>query len=55
MEEIKCPKCGAVFQIDETNYERIASQIRDKEFYRPLMKENRYSRIRPRTRSKRRL
>ena len=36
MEEIKCPKCGAVFQIDETNYERIASQIRDKEFYKAL-------------------
>ena len=36
MEEIKCPKCGAVFQIDETNYERIASQIRDKEFHKAL-------------------
>ena len=36
MEEIKCPKCGAVFQIDETNYERIASQVRDKEFYKAL-------------------
>ncbi len=36
MEEVKCPKCGAVIQIDETNYERIASQIRDKEFHRAL-------------------
>ena len=36
MEEIKCPKCGAVFQIDETNYESIASQVRDKEFHRAL-------------------
>ena len=36
MDEIKCPKCGAVIQIDETNYERIASQIRDVEFHRAL-------------------
>lgn len=32
MNEIKCPKCGEVFQIDETSYEKIATQIRDKEF-----------------------
>ena len=36
MEEIRCPKCGATIQIDENNYERIASQIRDKEFYKAL-------------------
>ena len=32
MNEIKCPKCGTVFQINETDYESIAKQIRDKEF-----------------------
>ncbi len=32
MNEIKCPKCGEVFEIDETSYEKIATQIRDKEF-----------------------
>ena len=32
MNEIKCPKCGTVFQINETDYESIAKKIRDKEF-----------------------
>ena len=32
MEEIKCPKCGAVLKINETDYESIVKQIRDKEF-----------------------
>ena len=32
MTEIKCPKCGEVFQIDESAYESIAQQVRDKEF-----------------------
>ena len=32
MNEIKCPKCGTVFQISETDYESIVKQIRDKEF-----------------------
>ena len=36
MDEIKCPKCGAIIQMDETNYERVASQIRDAEFHRAL-------------------
>ena len=36
MDEIKCPKCGEIIQIDETSYERIASQIRDEEFHRAL-------------------
>ena len=31
-ESLKCPKCGTVFQISETDYESIAKQIRDKEF-----------------------
>ena len=32
MEELKCPNCGAVFEVDESDYARIVSQIRDKEF-----------------------
>lgn len=32
MQEIKCPKCGEVFQVDESGYNQIARQIRDKEF-----------------------
>ena len=29
MNEIKCPKCGTVFQISESDYESILKQIRD--------------------------
>ncbi len=36
MQEIKCPKCGSVFKIDESNYESIVKQIRDKEFIHEL-------------------
>ena len=36
MEEIKCPKCGTMFQISETNYESIVKQIRDKEFEKEI-------------------
>lgn len=32
MQEIKCPKCGEVFQVDESGYAHIVQQIRDKEF-----------------------
>ena len=32
MNEIKCPKCGTVFQIDEHDYETIVNQVRDKVF-----------------------
>lgn len=32
MQEIKCPNCGKVFQVDESGYSQIVQQIRDKEF-----------------------
>ena len=32
MNEIKCPKCGNVFEIDEASYDSIVKQIRDREF-----------------------
>ncbi len=34
--EIRCPNCGAVFQADESDYNRIASQVRDSEFEKEL-------------------
>ena len=36
MNEIKCPKCGTMFKINETDYENITKQIRDKEFEKEL-------------------
>ena len=36
MNEIKCPKCGKVFQIDETSYETILKQVRDNEFNKQI-------------------
>ncbi len=32
MQEIKCPKCGEVFQVDDSGYAAIVKQVRDKEF-----------------------
>ena len=34
--EIKCPKCGSVFQVDETGYAQIVQQVRDTEFEKEL-------------------
>lgn len=36
MQEIKCPNCGKVFQVDDTGYAQILQQIRDKEFEKEL-------------------
>lgn len=36
MNEIKCPKCGTMFRINETDYENIIKQIRDKEFEKEI-------------------
>ena len=38
MNEIKCPKCGTVLQIEKTDYESILKQVRDDEFKRELEK-----------------
>ena len=38
MNEIKCPHCGKVFQIDESSYESIVKQIRDHEFDKEIEK-----------------
>ena len=36
MQEIRCPNCGEVFQVDESGYAQIAQQVRDKEFRQEL-------------------
>lgn len=36
MNEIKCPKCGTAFKIDESGYAEIQRQIRNQEFRRDL-------------------
>ena len=41
MNEIKCPNCNTVFQIDEHDYESILKQVRDKEFNLELEKRER--------------
>ena len=32
MHELKCPKCGSVFTVDEADYASIVSQVRGTEF-----------------------
>jgi hypothetical protein len=32
MNEIKCPKCGEIFQVDESGYAEILKQVKNKEF-----------------------
>ena len=36
MQEINCPNCGKVFQIDEADYAKLVSQVRDKEFSKEM-------------------
>ena len=36
MSQIKCPQCGTVFQVDESGYAQILSQVRDAEFAKEL-------------------
>ncbi len=38
MQEIKCPNCGEVFQVDESGYAQIAQQVRDHEFSKELQR-----------------
>ncbi|MEE0742360.1 MAG: DUF2130 domain-containing protein [Emergencia sp.] len=44
MQEIKCPKCGEVFQVDESGYAAIVKQVRDREFKKELTeRENQFT------------
>lgn len=36
MNEIKCPNCGTVFTVDESDYSAIIRQVRDEEFQKEL-------------------
>ena len=36
MQEIKCPNCGKIFQVDEVGYAAIVRQVRDKEFEKEI-------------------
>ncbi|MGL4790825.1 MAG: hypothetical protein ACRCW1_05380, partial [Anaerotignaceae bacterium] len=36
MNEIKCPKCGEIFTVDESGYIAILGQVRDAEFRKEL-------------------
>ncbi len=36
MQEIKCPNCGTVFQVDESGFADIVRQVRDEEFNREV-------------------
>ena len=38
MNEIRCPKCGEIFTIDESGYAAIVSQVHDKEFNNEVSK-----------------
>ena len=41
MNEIKCPKCGEVFKVDESGYAQLLSQVRDEAFEEELHKRAR--------------
>lgn len=41
MNEIECPKCHTVFQMDEAGYAEIARQVRDAEFAKQLDQQQR--------------
>lgn len=36
MNEIKCPKCGTIFKLNEQDYESIIKQVRDQEFTKQI-------------------
>lgn len=41
MQEIRCPHCNGVFQVDESGYAAIVQQVRDAEFRRELQERSR--------------
>lgn len=44
MNEIKCPHCGKVFQVDESGFADIVKQVRDSEFQRELQQREEFLR-----------
>ncbi len=45
MSEIKCPNCGEVFKIDESNYIAIVNQVRDIEFQKQVIEKEKQFKI----------
>ena len=41
MNEIRCPHCGKVFQVDESGYAQLLRQVRDAEFERDMTERER--------------
>ena len=41
MQEIKCPNCGKMFQVDETGYAQILQQVRDSELEKEIERRER--------------
>jgi hypothetical protein len=41
MGEIRCPHCGEVFQVDDSEYGQIVRQVRDAEFQREIARQER--------------
>ena len=41
MAEIKCPKCGTTFKVDDDSYADILSQVRGAEFEKELIESGR--------------
>ena len=41
MNEIRCPHCGKVFQVDESGYTQLLKQVRDAEFERDMAERER--------------
>lgn len=39
MPEIRCPKCGEVFTVDESGYAAILAQVRDDEFHKAVQEQ----------------
>ena len=39
MNDIKCPKCGETFKVDQAGYADIAKQVRDREFAQALQEK----------------
>ncbi|MBQ4153834.1 MAG: DUF2130 domain-containing protein [Clostridia bacterium] len=37
MQKIKCPKCGEIFQVDQSGYAAILKQVRDEEFEKEII------------------
>lgn len=36
MQELKCPNCGEIFQVDESGYAQLVKQVRDEEFTKEI-------------------